>query len=1148
MKNYHFAAAGSLIAYLLIAFATAKAMDLTGPNFYIFYAVLTILGLIALGIFVWWKTRQENAAAQAATPGAAPQAGGADEVELCIRDAEAKMAASKLAGGSGLGNLPLVFLMGEQGSTKTSILVNSGMEPELLAGHVYQDNAIVPTRATNLWYARGTIFVEAGSSILSDQTRWQKIIRKLKPGALKSVVGSGTQAPRAAVVCVDSEMFMQANASDRIATLGRSLQARLGDISQTLGISLPVYVLFTRADRLAFFADYMRTLTNEEAAQVFGATLPMRQETGGVFAEVESQRVNNAFTALVHSLCDKRNIFLARESDGNKVPTAYEFPREFRKLRNGLVQFLVDVCRPSQLRVSPFLRGFYFCGVRPIFVNETAPVAQRQTPSKAYEATAGATSMFQVPQMAAPSPVVEQVVTGSKKVPQWMFLPHFFHYVLLQDKAAMGASGASIQTSKTRRVMLWVATAAALILALGWTISYFRNRSLVNDAVTAAEGISSVEGGGMAVPSLDALKRLDKLRESLVLLRHYETDGAPWTYRMGLYTGSELLPKVREVYFAKFAHLLFGQTQAGLVQHLRSVKIPPAATDEYGPTYKILRSYLITTSNHEYSDREFAAFMNARWATGRDVPTDRAELVQRQWEFYADELKIENPYSSTPDKFARDNAREHLDKFSGTERIYQFMLAEANKANKPVNFNRQFPGSATAVVQSKDMPGAFTKPGWNWMQGAFNNINKYFGGEEWVLGKQKGTTIDRAQVDELRARYRQDYIKAWRDYIKTATVLRYANLKDAATKLNTQVSPQSPILSLFWLASQNTGIDSKEVQAAFQPVHATVPAANADRPSAPTNQNYLNGLISLQSTIDQVANIQGPVDAGAAAPTLSAAANAKIAVKQMAGTFSIDPDAHIEGAVQRLLEEPITNAEGLLRGVGKGEGNAAGAGLCSQLRPFLIKFPFNPKGQADATLQDVDTLLKPGQGVIFQVYEQKFKNVLLKTGSTYTANPAAGFPVNPAFVDFYNKAQKLSDVWYKNGAAQAASMNFTVTPGRSDEVGGAQLTINGTPVPLTTAGGGGKSFGWPGSGTSSAKLSATDFPAVTYDGLWAPFHLFAVADRFGGAGGAYNMEFDLIAGLRQGAKKQSTVRMALDLQGAPAFFRDGLACVPTVFR
>src|SRR5207253_1717210 len=109
-----------------------------------------------------------------------------------------------------------------------------------------------------------------------------------------------------------------------------------------------------------------------------------------------------AFNKLFFSLCDKRPEFLSRENDPTRLPGVYEFPREFRKLRQVLVQFLVDLCRPSPLTVGPFLRGFYFCGVRPIVVGDQAPAAVPSRASKeAYAIESGATRMFRVGEVPA---------------------------------------------------------------------------------------------------------------------------------------------------------------------------------------------------------------------------------------------------------------------------------------------------------------------------------------------------------------------------------------------------------------------------------------------------------------------------------------------------------------------------------------------------------------------------------------------------------------------------------------------------------------------------------------------------------------------------------------------------------------------------
>ena len=104
---------------------------------------------------------------------------------------------------------------------------------------------------------------------------------------------------------------------------------------------------------------------------MLGVTLPgAPQQRTGVYAEQESARLTGAFNQLFYSLADKRTMLLSRENGAERLSGIYEFPREFRKLRSVITQFLVDLCRPSQLSSGPFLRGFYFCGVRPVIVKD----------------------------------------------------------------------------------------------------------------------------------------------------------------------------------------------------------------------------------------------------------------------------------------------------------------------------------------------------------------------------------------------------------------------------------------------------------------------------------------------------------------------------------------------------------------------------------------------------------------------------------------------------------------------------------------------------------------------------------------------------------------------------------------------------------
>ena len=525
-------------------------------------ALYLIFGFVLLAVIVlvvlWFYQRKKAKAAAGAADAADPGGAGTEEIDSLVREAERRLAASKQ--GDRLGNLPIFFLVGDTGSTKTSVMVNAGLEPELLAGLVYRDNNLVPTRTANLWFARRTIFVEAGGKLPAEPAKWVRLIRKLQPRA--GVASKGAQAPRAVLVCYDSENFTRPGAQESATAAARNLRTRLGEMSQDFGINLPVYVLFTKMDRLPFFTEFVRNLTKDEATQVLGATIPMRDvRAGGVYGEEQTARLTADFERLFHSLADARPEFLGRETDATKQPGAYEFPREFRKIRPAMVQFLVDLCQPSQLTVGPFLRGFYFTGVRPIVINEVAPVAAAPQPQAGYGSSASATGLFHAGQ-AAQAPQAAAPVGATRKVPQWLFLSHLFNDVLLADSAAMGASGSSVKTGFARRVLFVGVAVLCILLCIAFTVSFFNNRALETQARDAAEGISSAESSGQNLASLEALGKLETLRKSLETLVKYRHEGEPWSYRWGLYTGDALYPEVRRIYFDRFRQLLFLQTQS----------------------------------------------------------------------------------------------------------------------------------------------------------------------------------------------------------------------------------------------------------------------------------------------------------------------------------------------------------------------------------------------------------------------------------------------------------------------------------------------------------------------------------------------------------------------------------------------------------
>ncbi len=130
-----------------------------------------------------------------------------------------------------------------------------------------------------------------------------------------------------------------------------------------------------------------------------------------------------------------------------------------------------------------------------------------------------------------------------------MFLGQFFTGVLLADRSAMGASGASTKTSGARRILFALAAALCLLFAIFFTVSFFKNHALESQVRDAAKGIASGEAVGADLASVDSLRKLDTLRQSVETLATYHREGAPLMYRWGLFVGDDLYPEARRVLF-----------------------------------------------------------------------------------------------------------------------------------------------------------------------------------------------------------------------------------------------------------------------------------------------------------------------------------------------------------------------------------------------------------------------------------------------------------------------------------------------------------------------------------------------------------------------------------------------------------------------
>ncbi len=1137
------------LAAALLAFGLAALLHLQGGTYLVFVILVLLLGIAAAITIIVLHLRAKKAKQQ---QGEEAGIAATAELDLLLNDANRKLRTSQ-QGAKTLEALPLIYVLGESGSAKTTTVLRSGLDPELIAGTATQETNQVPTDVMNLWFAKAAALLEVGTSIRQNSGLLGRLVHRTRAKAYRSAFGTGA-APRAVIVCVGADQLVAQDGGQSLMASARASGGQLREISRLLGMPVPVYVLVTKLDRVPHFAEYVRNLSDAEVQQILGSPLPRSEASAGVYAEQASRMLAGVIDGLVYKLGEFRVEMLDRETEPANVDGVYEFPREFAKLRKNLNQYLVELCKPSQLSANPYLRGFYFTGIRARIVERLAgapAAAQAPVPQDA-----GATQYINLSagrgaaQAAAPAPVMT-----SSRVPQWTFLPRLLPEVILGDKSALTATRQSAPARLFRRILFGTLAFLFALYTILLVVSYFHNAAIEHRIQNAARALPVTDATAKSLPSLSDLRALDDLRQTIVQLDDYQQNGAPLSYRWGLYQGNKLDAEARKVYFDRFRPMMLNPAQANFVAYMRTLPDAPATSSDftsYIAAYNPLKAYLITTSNPDKSQTKFLTPVFLQyWIGSRQVDADQQALAQKQIDFYGGELLRQPPYSIAPESVTVEHTRAYLSKFLAETRIYEGMLTDADKTSPSIDFNKQYPGSATYVVDGHIVRGAFTKTGFAFMQDAIQHPDKYAAGETWVLGNQAGQALNAAAISkDLAAQYTADFLKEWRAFLTSARVTGCGSLREAPSRLNALAGPASPLLALFFTVSHNTAVADPQIKSVFQPAQALVDPNATDRLIGPGSAPYVTALANLAGAVDLASqNPQATTDPAAFAPVAQQVVMANGAVQQASQAFNVDPQAHTEATVTNLMKAPIECVGRMAPSPG-GPANGGGAKICSAISPLLGKYPFATSSSAMASLAEVDAAFAPDTGALWSSYNTILKTVLVPQGAQYGPAPTAPGPVNPRFVAYFNRAAHISSTLYPGGAkSPSLTFNLRFIPGGG--VSSGTFVVDGQRFgPGTNM----QQFTWNGAGAQSASLIYDGTQVLQSQGTWSLFQLVRTAQVVR-TGGGYRLDYIIntattIQGHAAGPGGSSkTATFELSGPGADLLVGDGLnglGCVQPV--
>jgi type VI secretion system protein ImpL len=187
---------GALLVYLivalivivaaLIAFGLAALLHLHGIAYFVFVVVVLLIGIgAAAAILILHRRSRKQAEIENEAPGE-----GAAEIGVMIDAANGRLRGSQKRVQS-LDALPLVYVLGDAASAKTSVVAQSGLDPELLAGNAAPGAEQAPTGLLNLWFARVAALAEIGPSLQAVKGLFQHLIVRTRPSAYRAAFGVG---------------------------------------------------------------------------------------------------------------------------------------------------------------------------------------------------------------------------------------------------------------------------------------------------------------------------------------------------------------------------------------------------------------------------------------------------------------------------------------------------------------------------------------------------------------------------------------------------------------------------------------------------------------------------------------------------------------------------------------------------------------------------------------------------------------------------------------------------------------------------------------------------------------------------------------------------------------------------------------------
>lgn len=1011
-----------------------------------------------------------------------------------------KMQAAK--GGMTLYELPWYTIIGPPGAGKTTALLNSGLRFPLAERHGAQAlQGVGGTRNCDWWFTeRAVILDTAGryttqdSDSTVDQAGWKHFLGMLKQ--------TRERQPLNGVLVVFGVRELLESSRDQRVAHGRAVRARLVELQETFGLSLPVYFVLTKLDMIAGFTEFYDDLDNEGREQVLGLTFPLAAADGGElpqtqFAPMFDRLIERQRTRVLDRLQDERD--LARRT------LIFGFPPQLASLGHPVDDLLKEIFNDSRFAKRLSLRGVYF-------------TSATQTGSPIDRLMGVISQKFGVAQPPPPP----QVGKG-----RGFFLRRMFDDLIFNEAGLVGTDPKVERRLKAIRIAAFSAIGFVTAAAIGlWVASYFDNTSMINRVnasidrlepqIRAAERVPLGEGDPRPIlPLIDELRKLPT---------GYDITKAGKSEAMGLGLGQQerLSLHTNALYRRALVNLLLPRL---LVRTQRQLALR-IGDPEYA--FGALKAYQMLGDAGRFQLRFVDRWLDDDYAAAGISEAERTAL--------SGHLKAlsEEPWATvTLDRNLIAEARDRVRTLSFAERaLNAFEETQTVKDLAPWrlidNVGPQLQQAQRVVLRrsgrqlTDGIPGLYTKSGYyeNFLPGMAGMLKDAID-DAWVLGPDAEALAKsgRPREDLIRL-YTSKYINQWNELLDDITFAQLADVRQAAEVLGILSDETSPLRMIYQGVALQTRLSAPPLPrgtiAAFGPAAEKLAKDAADRfkqasivagggrdPALIVDQAFRqlhmftgventasSPLLAFLKQLEQLAKRAGsavPVAGMSSGGTGGGAGSAGMSVAQLAAQLSV--------ATVRLPLFVGQAMKGLTESVSITGQRAAWEELQqawkTEVQTFCEqttrgRYPVVRGAGSEIPLGDFGKLFGPTQ-LIDNFFQTNLKNYIDTTKKPWKAN--GPFQISAAALAMLEKAADIKEAFFTGGPIPGVAFNLSPL---QVETKGTGLEIDGQRMDLDPANMNPAAMQWP-RGAGGAKVLGEKGPLNEFTGTWAFLKLFDAA-------------------------------------------------------